>query len=152
MRRKDREITDRRVIDAIIRECRVCRLGLCDEGEPYVVPMCFGYDGSAVYFHAALEGRKLDIIRRSDRVCLEWDILRELSEMQPPCRWKTVYQSVIAWGRAEILSTLPEKRRGLDILLSHYGAVGRALPDEAVERTCVIRVVIDRISGKQSAG
>ena len=45
MRRSEREITNRTEIDAIIRSCQVCRVGLADGIEPYIVPMSFGYDG-----------------------------------------------------------------------------------------------------------
>ena len=41
MRRKDREITDRDCIDDIIEACDCCRLGFCDEGEPYIVPVSY---------------------------------------------------------------------------------------------------------------
>jgi nitroimidazol reductase NimA-like FMN-containing flavoprotein (pyridoxamine 5'-phosphate oxidase superfamily) len=47
MRRTEKEI-GRAEIDAIIRRSQVCRLGLSDQGEPYVVPLCFGYDGQAL--------------------------------------------------------------------------------------------------------
>lgn len=57
MRRSEREIKDRKVIDDMIRRSRVCRLAMCDEDRPYVVPLNFGYDGSFLYFHAAQEGR-----------------------------------------------------------------------------------------------
>jgi uncharacterized protein len=58
MRRKDREITDRAEIDAILSEAVVCRLGLVDGSEPYIVPMCFGYDGTFLYLHSAPEASK----------------------------------------------------------------------------------------------
>ena len=56
MRRNDREITDRRDIDEIIKRCRVCHLAMCDDGQPYVVPLNFGYDGRFLFFHTASEG------------------------------------------------------------------------------------------------
>jgi hypothetical protein len=43
MRRKDEEINDQSKIEAIIRSAGVCRLGLSDNGRPYIVPMSFGY-------------------------------------------------------------------------------------------------------------
>ena len=67
MHRNEREITDKKDIDDIIRRCRVCHLAMCDEGQPYVVPLNFGYDGGFLYFHAAPEGRKIDIIKRNRR-------------------------------------------------------------------------------------
>lgn len=39
MRRSEREIKDRKVIDDMIRRSRVCRLAMCDEDRPYVVPL-----------------------------------------------------------------------------------------------------------------
>nr|MBQ4317636.1 pyridoxamine 5'-phosphate oxidase family protein [Clostridia bacterium] len=72
MRRKDREVTDRTVIDEIIRSCGCIRLGLNDSGEVYIVPMNFGYehDGEkrVFYMHCAKEGRKLDIIRENPKI------------------------------------------------------------------------------------
>ena len=78
MRRNDREIKDRKEIDGIIRRCRVCRLAMCDDGQPYIVPLNFGYDGRFLYFHAAPEGRKIDIIKRNNRVGFEFDILHDI--------------------------------------------------------------------------
>ena len=43
MRRKDREITDRKAMEAIISGAEVCRIALCDGNEPYVVPVSFAY-------------------------------------------------------------------------------------------------------------
>jgi hypothetical protein len=69
MRRTDRQITDRARIEDILRRCRFCRLGLVCEGEPYVVPLCFGYDGQAVYLHMAVEGKKAGLpARQSPRL------------------------------------------------------------------------------------
>jgi uncharacterized protein len=58
MQRKDREITDRAEIDAILGEATVCRLGLSGDEGPYIVPMCFGYEGTFLYLHSAPEASK----------------------------------------------------------------------------------------------
>ena len=71
MRRTDKEITDREAIDGIIGGCQVLRLGLAQDDVPYIVPLSFGYDGSAFYFHTALAGRKLEMIGANPRVCFE---------------------------------------------------------------------------------
>ena len=36
-------IKNRDTIEEIIRSAQVCRIGLVDDGEPYIVPVCFGY-------------------------------------------------------------------------------------------------------------
>ena len=43
MRRTDREVTDPAAIDAIIRACPCCRLGLRDGEGVYLVPLNFGF-------------------------------------------------------------------------------------------------------------
>jgi len=64
MRRREKQITDRSQIEAIIARSQVCRLALSDGGQPYIVPLCFGYRRSRLYFHSAAAGRKIDILRR----------------------------------------------------------------------------------------
>jgi hypothetical protein len=112
MRRTEKEI-GRAEIDSIIRRSQVCRLGLSDQGAPYVVPLCFGYDGQALYFHCAKEGRKLDILRRNERVCFEFDIVEGMVETEQACGWTIRYQSVIGFGRASVVETAADKERGL---------------------------------------
>lgn len=55
----------------IMRRCDVCRLALNNEGYPYIVPMNFGLsvdeDKISLIFHSALEGMKLDLIRKDNR-------------------------------------------------------------------------------------
>ena len=78
MRRNDREITDPVKFREIIDRCHCCRLGLCDRGRAYVVPLNFGYslDGSGqytFYFHGAGEGRKIDLMRTNAWAGFEMD-------------------------------------------------------------------------------
>ena len=48
-----REITnDVDTIESIIRNASVCRIALSDDGQPYVVPVCYGYADSTLYFHS----------------------------------------------------------------------------------------------------
>lgn len=57
MRRKDRQVSDAAMQREIILACSCCRLGFCDEGGAYIVPLNFGYEERAgkrtFYFHGA---------------------------------------------------------------------------------------------------
>jgi uncharacterized protein len=44
MRRTDNAMTRQEEIEALIEEAMVCRIGLCNRDEPYVIPVCFGYE------------------------------------------------------------------------------------------------------------
>jgi nitroimidazol reductase NimA-like FMN-containing flavoprotein (pyridoxamine 5'-phosphate oxidase superfamily) len=148
MRQKDREIKDRAVIDGIIRRCRVCHLAMCDDGQPYVVPLNFGYDGSFLYFHAALEGRKIDIIKRNNRVGFEFDILNEIVKAEQACKWGVKYESVIGSGTAEIVDDLDAKKEALKWIMRQYGSDANDFSDEILKKTLILRVLILEISGK----
>jgi nitroimidazol reductase NimA-like FMN-containing flavoprotein (pyridoxamine 5'-phosphate oxidase superfamily) len=148
--RSEKEIKDRTAIDAIIRQCRVCRMGLSDDEEPYIVPLCFGYDGEALYFHSAPEGRKIDILRKNSRVCFEFDIPGEMKESEQGCRWGIRYRSVIGFGSAELVNDGEAKQRALKILMAQYSGKEYAFPDDVVTKTAIIKMVIARITGKHA--
>ena len=44
MRRHDREVKNLEGIREILDVCKVCRLGMYDGGEVYIVPMNYGYE------------------------------------------------------------------------------------------------------------
>src|SRR5574340_183743 len=94
MRKAEREITDQDRILAIMKEALVCRIGLSDEGIPYVVPMNFGLGDGCIYLHCASQGRKLDILRKNDKVCFEMDLLREIRRGSTACNWGARRRSV----------------------------------------------------------
>ena len=148
MRRNDRGITDRKDIDGIIRRCRVCHLAMCDGSQPYVVPLSFGYDGRFLYFHTAREGRKIDIIKRNNRVCFEFDILHDIITSEQACSWGAKYESVIGSGTAEILDTLEAKSNALEWIMRQYGSGTGDFTEKMLNKILVLRVQILEISGK----
>jgi len=150
MRRKEREITDRAAMEAIIQETEVCRMGLCDGGTPYVVPMNFGYQDGKVYLHSALEGRKLDIIRKNPEVCLVFEADAKIESAPEACSFTTKYRSVMAWGKASIQEELEEKAFGMNVLMKHYTGTEFEFPAQALARLVVIRVDIEKMTGKQN--
>ena len=150
MRRSEREIKDRAAIDSIIQQCLVCRLGLVGGEEPYIVPLCFGYDGEALYFHSASEGRKIDSIRKNSRVCFEFDIPEGMTEAEQGCRWGIKYRSVIGFGNAQIVDNHEDKKKALAVIMAQYSDKAYIFPEDVVTKTAIIKVVIARVTGKQA--
>ena len=68
MRRKDRQITDKDIINEILLKSDIARIALFDNEYPYIIPMNYGYKDNALYFHCAPEGKKLDLIKRNNNV------------------------------------------------------------------------------------
>lgn len=149
MRRKDREIADPNAIDAIIARCKVCRLALCDNGQPYVLPLNFGYDGNHLYFHSANDGKKIDIIKKNNLVGFEFDILHEIIRTDSPCEWGAAYESVVGTGIAEFIESQQEKTEALECILNQYGGSLKELKTSTLTSVTVIQVTIVSISGKE---
>ena len=150
MRRREREIRDEAGIQEILEKGLVCRLGLYDGQYPYVVPMNYGYRDGRLYFHCAGEGRKIDILKKNDRVCIEVDIDSRIVRGDTPCRWAAKYRSVIGFGRARIIDDDKTKKAGLDVIMAHYGGGGGEYDEKSLKLTTMIEVVLESVTGKQS--
>jgi uncharacterized protein len=151
MRRKDKEMTDPDAIAAIICKSTVCRLAMSDENQPYVIPMSFGYQDGAVYFHCAPEGRKIEILRKNPRVCIEFDVDCRLNAGDSPCKWGFSFQSAIAFGIAAFIEDPAEKQAALDIIMRQYSSDTFTYPESAVAKIAVIKVVVTELTGKAAA-
>jgi len=151
MRRKEREITDRGLIDAIISKAQVCRIGLCDRGLPYVVPVTFGHKDNRLFIHSAAHGRKMEIIRANNNVCFEVEADVEMVPAEKACDWTVRYYSVIGVGTASIVEDREEKARGLDIIMEHYSHIQHHdYPEAILNKLAIIRIDITSLTGKKS--
>ena len=145
-----REITDINEIEGIIRRASICRIGLVDGDEPYLVPVCFGYERSALYFHGALAGRKVELIRKNSKVCFEIDTDVEIVNVETLCDAVVKYRSVIGVGRAYILENDEEKTHGLNLIMRQYTKGDFSFPKSELDKTLVVKVDIESITGKKS--
>ena len=150
MRKKEKEITEVSAIEAIIKKSLVCRLALSDGNFPYIVPLCFGYRDRVLYFHGSLKGKKIDIIRKNQNICFEFDINTEIVKAEDACHWSMKYQSVIGFGKAVLLEDLDEKRKALNIIMSQYSNRTFQFNDATLKGTVVIKTEIESMTGKQS--
>lgn len=153
MRRREKEIHGKKAVERVIKKAKVCRVGFVDGKKPYVLPFNFGYSRGFFYLHCAAAGRKLDIIRRNNNVCVEidYDHAYKNKGSREPCKYGFKYRSVVAEGKAEIIGEKAEKIRALKILMKHQ--TGRKFGNfsgESVSRTRIISIKTIKITGKQS--
>jgi len=150
VRRKEKQITDQDQIEGIIKQAKVCRLGLSDNGQPYVVPLHFGYASPFLYFHGADKGRKLDILAANARVCFEFDELEKINKHASACNWGACYTSIIGEGTARILVDQEEKINGLNSIMAQYSSRTFEFGAKDLAETAVIEVRILRMTAKRS--
>lgn len=150
MRRSDREIQKRNIIDEIIRKSEICYMSMFAEKYPYTVPLNFGYDGKYLYFHCAKIGRKIDCIKQNNHVCIALTSDMKLHLVGEPQHWTTKYRSVIIEGEAEIVRDPIEKMTGMNKILNHYSDVECQFPKKIIDNVMILRVKIINITGKEN--
>lgn len=96
-----------RQIDDVLTKQLIGRIGCCNDGVPYVLPISYAFDGKDLYFHSR-EGKKMDMMRRNPQVCFQADHMHTMAD----------WESVIAWGTFEELVLKEEKDYALKLLLS----------------------------------
>lgn len=150
MRRKEREIKDRAALEDIIKRASVCRLAMSVDDQPYVVPLCFGYRDGRLYLHCAMEGMKLEMIRKNRRVCFECDVDHALVTSGNACEWGMKGQSIVGFGKASLLDDPESKKAALDVIMDHYGAKGPfSYADKGFQRVLIIQVEVESMTGKK---
>lgn len=125
MRRYEREIHDPDILAAMLDTFDTAYLGLHDEPFPYIVPLSFGYriaDGKLyVYVHSALEGHKLDLMRKNPNVSLAFSTFNYYeARIYRGNRYD--YRSVLAYGTIREIDPKKEPKnhaRAINTLVKH---------------------------------
>lgn len=153
MQNREREITDKGEVWAIIEGGRYATLSLCRGNEPYVVTLNYGPDPrtKALYFHCALKGLKLEFVRENSKVC--GTVIEDRGYLMSKC--SHAYTSAVFWGRMTIVSDPEGKRHALAVMIDHLEDDPDAVKDrllknkEVTDGVGILRLDIKTISGKK---
>ena len=162
-RRRDREITDFRVIADILRTNHTAAVSLVDGDRPYGVMLNYAPDlrdddpRVRLIFHCATAGRKLDCLRRNDCAAVFVNDVRaerlDLMGDRPSGRSTTRYRSVLLQGRIRLVDDLAERRRLAESFLRHFASDDAPVdlpPDAALAATQFLVFTAEAVSGKQN--
>ena len=155
MRKRERESTDRAEIDAILAKAKVVRVAFAIGEEPYIVPLSHAYDASAraLYFHTAVEGRKIDCIQANPRVCLEVEGNVTVREGDGRgCAWGLHYESVIGYGVIREIADDGEKDAALRRIMRQQSGRDQnwTFAPKVLALTRVWALDIESVTGKRS--
>ena len=148
---RSKYFTDKDAIELIIRECRVCYVGMVDEdNSPYVVPFNFGYDDGYIYLHSAREGRKMEILNKNNRVCVTFSTGHELRHQseEVACSYSMRYKSVMAFGHVEFIEDFDRKISVMNKVMMHYTSKEFTYNAPSINEVAIYRVVIHKLTGK----
>ena len=152
MRRKDKEITDTEEMFDILQEGKFATISMCQNNEPYIVTLNYGYDRqkNSLYFHCAKEGLKLKILKSNPKAC--GTVIQDYGYVMNECNHS--YRSVVFGGKIKIVGDLEEKKRGLNTMLNHLEENPSQIKekslrnDKAYDKPCILRFDIKEITGK----
>lgn len=106
MRRADRALSREAAFEAIDRSTFGTVSMCAPDGTPYAVALNLVRDGGKLYYHAAYEGLKGDLLRQNPKVCV---LFVDGAEIDEP-GLTTHYASAVVRGTARELTDLEEKR------------------------------------------
>jgi nitroimidazol reductase NimA-like FMN-containing flavoprotein (pyridoxamine 5'-phosphate oxidase superfamily) len=93
-------------IENLLKRQVIGRIACHTEGNIYIVPTNYIYDGTSIISHAT-QGKKIEMMRINPEVCFE------VEDIQSVFRWQTV----IAWGRFEEITDPKERGRAMQGLI-----------------------------------
>jgi nitroimidazol reductase NimA-like FMN-containing flavoprotein (pyridoxamine 5'-phosphate oxidase superfamily) len=124
----------------LLSEGRIGRLGFIDDGEPFVVPVNYIFDGHCIYLHSNL-GHKIQALRAMPRACLQVDRIADEHH----------WSSAMAHGNYEEI-TDPDERLGVyRDFLAHFPHLTpvESFEDHGPPRpgAIVFRIRVDKVTG-----
>ena len=96
------------------------------DGFPYGVPLSYALVDGVIVFHGALEGQKIDCIRRDNRASF---CVVDADDVVPE-KYTTAYRSVIVKGRIAIVTDEKQK---------HDLCIAFSSGDRATKTGCMVR-------------
>lgn len=152
MSRQDRLVTDKEELISIIDRCQVIHIGMHDGEDIYVIPMNYGYTWEngelTLYLHGALEGKKIELLKKNGRVGFEIDCDHELVEGKLPCQFAFLFASVAGRGVAELLEDPAEKIRAMERLMEHYTEREFEFNERLLSIVSMIRIRVEDFTGR----
>lgn len=149
--RRIKQLLPRQETERILETGIVGVLGVAgDDDYPYTLPVNFVYENEKIYFHSAVTGHKLDAIQRNNKV--SFCIIDQ--DQVVPEKFTSYFRSVIAFGKARIVTDDSVKYHALELLARKYSP---GLEKEGAEeirsawnRLSVVEIDIEHVTGKEA--
>lgn len=147
MRRHKQQLDRDKCIEILTTNPRGVLAVLGDEGYPYTVPMNFVYEDGKIYFHSAVNGHKIDAVRRYDKAsfCV-------IDQNRVPDGEGFYYiDSVTAFGRVKIVEDEAVKNDKLRQLGLKYFPTAEMVESDIQKnaaRALVLELTVEHLTGK----
>ncbi|MFW5928325.1 MAG: pyridoxamine 5'-phosphate oxidase family protein [Thermoplasmatota archaeon] len=150
MRREEKQITQQDELMEIINKNKVFSLAMCNDNDPYLVSMNYGYDitRNCFYFHTAKEGKKIDYLENNPKV---WGEIREdHGYLIGEC--DHAYRTLHFEGKVEFVEDEEKKKRALNVMIHHIEPDPEPIKKRFIEKGDLEEVKIGKIDIKNIWG
>jgi|YNPMSStandDraft_1061717.scaffolds.fasta_scaffold05783_6 hypothetical protein len=146
-----KDITRKEEMLEIIKKCKYCHVGFVDDNKPYVLGFNFGYEDNTIYLHGAKEGRKIDIIKKNNNVCVMFDTDHEFfyRHEHVACSYRMRYKSVMAIGKAYIVEDEQEKIKALNAIMKQYTDINFEYSKPSLANVGIICIKVEKMTGRK---
>ena len=104
---------------SIIDEAKICHVGFTLDGQPYVVPMALGRNGSELLLHGSVVSRLITNLADGLPCCVTITHLDGMVLARSAFHSSMNYRSVMVFGKADLVAEEDAKNIGLDALVEH---------------------------------
>ena len=125
---------------------------MVDENQrPYVVPFNFGYKDMTIYLHSGQAGKKIDILKKNNNVCVAFSTGHSLSAQTESvaCSYIMSYKSVICYGKVEFIEEYEKKIEALNIIMKQYIDRNFTYSAPSVKNVLVYIVIVEEMTAKE---
>ena len=148
---KSRVLDYKPELEKIINRCEVCHVAMVDkENKPYVLPFNFGYKDGEIILHSAQQGKKIDILKNNNNVCVAFSTDYEMRyrDEHVACSYSWKYRSVLAYGKVEFITDFEKKVEVLNAVMGNYTQRDFKYNAPAVKDVNCWKVVIEKLEGR----
>ena len=125
-------------------------LVMCQDEEPYAVPINHAYSDGKLYFHCAPTGRKLDMIRAKPRVCyVVKKYLGDPAHLTDGVICHGDWESVIAYGKARVIDDRQELREAFSAFMNYYSPTYFKPTERSLETTRAIIIEVESMTARR---
>ncbi len=147
---------DRETVHAILDAGMIAHVGFSPNDQPFVIPMMYARDGDVLILHGSIASRLTHQLGAGIAACISVTLLDGLVLARSQFNHSANYRSVVAFGRATLLTDPTEKAdalaRFVDALVPGRAAEARPADRNELAATNVLRFEIENASAKIRSG
>lgn len=143
---------------AILQAGHVAHVGFVVEGQPYVIPFVYGFDGQKLFLHGSPTSRALNHLAGGAAVCVTVTLADGLIYSRTARFHSMNYRSVVCFGTARRIDSSELKSQALQAMIQRYfpgrtaGSDYEAPSEAHLRATLFLEVTVDEWSAKMRAG